>query len=80
MGRTTISRRQFMKIGGVTALSLAFSPLDKALNFFSDENKPYHLGRTTISLRYYEKPTIASRELGYYLTDETVKIYETALG
>lgn len=69
-----------MKIGGVTALSLAFSPLDKALNYFSDENKPYHLGRTTISLRYYEKPTIASRELGYYLTDETVKIYETALG
>ena len=40
----------------------------------------FSLGRTVYSLRYYEKPTSSSRELGYYVTDSVVKIIEERIG
>ena len=80
MKRKLVSRRQFMKVGGAAALSLLFYPPNKICTALADETQPFHLGRTTMSLRCYEQPTIASRELGFYLTDETVKIYEAVVG
>ncbi len=80
MESKSISRRQFLQWGGAALLGAAFSPYNKKINPLVDNAQPFRLGRTTTSLRYYETPTISSKELGYYLTDETVKIFETALG
>ncbi len=38
------------------------------------------MGRTVYSMRYYERPSVYSEELGYYITDSVVKIYEERLG
>jgi hypothetical protein len=80
MSNNSISRRQFLQLGSAALLGVAFSPMTKKLHLLSDDAQAFRLGRTTQSLRYYETPAIASKELGYYLTDATVKIYETALG
>ncbi|MBN1535243.1 MAG: L,D-transpeptidase [Anaerolineales bacterium] len=80
MSDHSITRRQFLKLGGAALLSAAFSTYYKKTNALAQNTQTFRLGRTTQSLRYYETPTVSSHELGYYLTDETVKIYETALG
>lgn len=80
MSRKPISRRQFLQLGSSVLLGAAFAPINKQFNYLQEDTQPYRLGRTTQSLRYYENPAISSKELGYYLTDATVKIYETALG
>lgn len=75
-----ISRRSFLKLSAGTALSLAFRKLDRAASTGIHKQAFPWLGRTIFSLRYYQSPTTASEELGYYITDTTVKINETTVG
>jgi len=75
-----VSRREFLKLSGAAALSLAFTHLPSDLYVGSAAEQPYRLGRTVSSLRYYERPTVKSTELGYYITDAVIKIFEAAVG
>jgi lipoprotein-anchoring transpeptidase ErfK/SrfK len=74
------SRRNFLKISAGTALSLAFRNLHLDGMSGWDVTLSSRLGRTIYSRRYYQSPTTASEELGYYITDAEVNIYEATIG
>jgi hypothetical protein len=74
-----ITRRDFLKLGLAAAATtgLGFTNFppggDPALR------RPVEnpLGRAVYSLRYYDSPSFASNEKGYYITDTVVNIHET---
>ena len=78
--RSELSRREFIKLGGAAAFGMAFRNFPPG-GFPACRNSQYFtLGRTVYSLRYYQEPSYASQELGYYVTDSVVNVYEQALG
>src|SRR5690349_18003886 len=76
MSNTLLSRRDFLKLAGATALSLAFRPL------LGDPPGvvPPRLGRATWPLYVYDKPTFQSKRLGKIHHDTIFTIYESAIG
>lgn len=80
MPSTSLSRREFLKLGGAAAAGFAFRdfPVDPPEG--SETATSTRLGRTTRSLRYYQEPSFSSPELGYYITDAVVEIYAEMKG
>jgi lipoprotein-anchoring transpeptidase ErfK/SrfK len=76
----TISRREFLKLGGVAALGLAFRDFPPGGDPTIDTTPPFTLGRTVYSMRYYDRPSFSGIELGYYITDTVVNIFEQRIG
>ena len=77
-----LSRRDFLKLGAAAAAaSLAFTDFppggDPAARRPTQE---FTLGRTVYSLRYYEAPSAASPEMGFYVTDSVVRIRDRRRG
>ena len=74
------TRRDFIKIGALAATSFAFRDFPPGGDPSRKRAPSYSLGRTVYSLRYYEKPSFSSNELGYYVTDTVVEILEEQIG
>ena len=74
-----ITRREFLKIGSLAAMGIG-------LPVYPPGGNPYlstpalRMGRTTRSLNYYEHPSYASGELGYYNTDAVINIFKEKMG
>lgn len=77
--RNYVSRRDFMKLASVAAMSLPFNSVFRygVLTSVSLDN---HLGRTTRSMHYYIEPGFSSESLGFYNTDTVVRIFEERIG
>jgi len=76
----SISRRAFLKLGAYSTIGLAFNRMGLNPSVLRPGHTYPWLGRTAISLRYYDKPSIDSTELGYYVTDTVIQILDTSLG
>jgi len=77
---TRLTRRDFIKIGALAALGFGFRDFPPGGNPASKRPPSFKLGRTVYSLRYYDRPSFSSKELGYYVTDTVVDIYEERVG
>jgi hypothetical protein len=67
------SRRDFLKLGGLSAAGLAFSPLSTALSDFDDSNV---VRVTTASVSVYSEPSDKSLIRGSWYRDDLVHVYE----
>jgi lipoprotein-anchoring transpeptidase ErfK/SrfK len=81
---TRLTRRDFIKLG---ATSLAAAAVGYGFRDFPPGGDPvmkrvpsYTMGRVIYSMRYYDQPTAASKELGYYIRDAVVNIQAEAIG
>lgn len=67
------SRRDFLKLGGLSAAGLAFSPLSGILGDFDDSNV---VRVTTTSVSVYSQPSDESLITGTWYRDDLVHVYE----
>jgi len=74
---SSISRRDFLKLGGAAAAALA---LPGFLSVGTAEAAGSRLGRCTRSLRYFDRPTFSGKETGYYNTDAVIEILDEEVG
>src|SRR4030042_5765194 len=75
-----LTRRDFLKLCGIAAAGFGFRDFPPGGDPASKRPPSFTLGRTVYSLRYYEQPSYSSKELGYYVTDSVVNIYEEGEG
>ena len=75
-----LTRRDFLKLSGMAAAGFGFRDFPPGGDPGSKRPPSFSLGRTVYSLRYYERPSFSSRELGYYVTDTVIHIYEERTG
>jgi len=78
--KTNLTRREFLKLTGAAAIGFRFRDFPPGGDSTRSRPPSFTLGRTVYSLRYYEEPSFASEELGYYVTDSVVDIYEERVG
>lgn len=77
---SSISRRDFLKLGSLSAVGL-FTPRYWPDNLQAKTAKEdFTLGRTIHSMHYYDRPSLSGVQLGYYNTDAVVKVYEKRIG
>jgi len=76
---SNLTRREFLKLGSAFAAGLVYRDFPPGGASNTGE-APLWLGRTVHSLRYYEAPTTKSKELGYYITDAVVEIWDEQVG
>jgi hypothetical protein len=76
----SLSRRDFLKLGAAATISLAFRDFPPGGDPSSQRPPAFTLGRVIYSLRYYEQPTLSSKELGYYTRDAVINIFEEKMG
>lgn len=76
MSNISLSRRNFLKLAGGAALSLAFRPL------VGDPSGvvPSRIGRATWPLYVYDKPTFRSKRVGRIHFGTIMTIHENAIG
>jgi hypothetical protein len=74
-----VSRRELIKLFGTAAVGLAFRDFPPGGNP-ADQPPSFTLGRAVYSLRYYEEPSFSSKELGYYIRDDVVRIIAEMAG
>jgi hypothetical protein len=77
---TKFSRRDFLKLSGLSVLGLGFRDFPPGGDPLDKRSKLYGLGRAVYSLRYYRQPSLQSDELGFYVTDAVFGILEKRLG
>jgi len=77
---SNLSRREFLKFTCAAVIGLNFRDFPPGGDPTSKRPPSFLLGRTVYSLRYYEEPSFASSEMGYYITDSIVNIHEERLG
>ena len=77
---TNLTRRNILKIAGISILGFGFRDFPPGGNPAGKRPPSFKMGRTIYSLRYYEKPSFSSTELGYYVTDTIVDILEERVG
>jgi hypothetical protein len=71
-----VSRRDFLKLGGLAFGSLAFRPLNERLPP-EDRASPVGIARVTISeIGVYEEPSLKSERLGARKRDDLVDLFE----
>ena len=71
---TTLSRRNFLKLGASALLGLAFKPLSP------DDLPLIELGRVTIEyLRVRQRPTPQAKQVGWRRLDEVVRIFDRVI-
>jgi lipoprotein-anchoring transpeptidase ErfK/SrfK len=71
--RSKFSRRDFLKLGGISAAGLALAPYSNALSGFDDSN----VVRVTIpSVSVYSEPSDESLITGTWYRDDLVHVYE----
>lgn len=75
-----LTRQGFLKLSSAAALGYALRDFPALGAPYNLRQPRYSLGRTVYSLRYYEQPSAATRELGYYIRDTVVKIHEERVG
>jgi hypothetical protein len=75
-----LTRRDFLKLCGIAAAGFGFRDFPPGGDPASNRPPSFTLGRTVYSLRYYEEPSFSSKELGYYVTDSIVNVYEEKVG
>jgi len=74
----SFSRRDFLKVAGGAALSVAFKPFWSAAQ--PQAEPPPGLGRATWPLYAYARPSFRSQRLGQVHFDTVFTIYESAIG
>jgi lipoprotein-anchoring transpeptidase ErfK/SrfK len=77
---SNLSRKDFLKLGGIAALGLGFRDFPPGGDPAKKRPPSFTLGRTIYSLRYYDRPSFTANEIGYYITDTVVNIYEERVG
>lgn len=75
-----LTRRDFLKLSAAALASYGFRDFPPGGSLAIQRSPAFSMGRTVYSERYYERPTTFSQELGYYVTDTVVNIYEQTLG
>ena len=75
-----ISRRDFLKLSGTALTALAFRDFPPDDRPLQRNSSAFSLGRVIYSLRYYKQPSAQSEELGYYVADTVINIYQQTLG
>jgi len=70
---STLSRRDFLKLGGLSLGSLAFSPLSPTLSGFDDSNI---VRVATNSVSVYSRPSDKSSIISTWFSDELLHVYE----
>ncbi len=75
-----LSRREFLKLSAASALGLLVGGRLLGNEPIFVRRPLSSLGRVIYSLRYYERPTTESRELGYYVRDTVIEVLGEALG
>jgi len=75
----SFSRRNFLKLSGAAALSLAFR-LPPADDEPPPASQPLGLGRVTSTVRRRDKPSTSGKVLGWQRADDVVTIYEQQVG
>jgi hypothetical protein len=74
------TRRDFLKFCGAAAVSFGFREFPPGGDPSLKQPPSYTLGRVIYSWRYYDKPTVSSKELGYYIRDKVVNIHAETFG
>jgi lipoprotein-anchoring transpeptidase ErfK/SrfK len=75
-----LSRRDFLKLSGAAAIGYSFRDFPPGGDPASKRPPSFALGRSVYSLRYYDKPSFSSNELGFYVTDAVFDIREERVG
>ena len=75
-----LSRRDILKLSGLSVLGYGFRDFPPGGDPAAKRPPSFRLGRTVYSLRYYDRPSFSSNEIGYYVTDTIVNIYEERIG
>ncbi len=75
-----LTRRDFLKLSGAAAVGLAFRDFPPGGDPASNRPPTFLLGRAIYSLRYYEQPSLSSKELGFYNRDSVLNIHEEKVG
>ncbi len=75
-----LNRRDFLKLFGAASIGLGFRDYPPGGDPDSQRPPSFSLGRTIYSLRYYEQPSISSKELGFYNTDTVIEVLEEKVG
>jgi hypothetical protein len=78
--QSKLTRRDLLKLCGAAAIGLGFRDFPPGGDPASKRPPSYALGRVIYSLRYYDRPSLAAKELGYYIRDEVVEILSEAVG
>lgn len=81
--KTTLSRRDFLKLSGLGAASAVLGPIGRIPpgdDPFAPRRPSIMLGRTTKSIKYYQASTLKSKELGFYNSSTVLKFYEERTG
>jgi hypothetical protein len=73
MSRTTLSRREFLKVFGTSLAGLVYQPFAGAIP--DAEEKPVGFGRVTTELIYiYDRPSFDGKRIGHYHRDSLVSL------
>ncbi|MEW5871670.1 MAG: L,D-transpeptidase [Chloroflexota bacterium] len=75
-----LTRRDFLKLGAAAAAGLGFRDFPPGGDPDASRPLPFNKGRTVYSLRYYNRPSFYSDEIGYYITDTVVDVNEIRIG
>jgi len=75
-----INRRDALKIFGAVAIGIGFRDFPPGGDPAIKRAPSFSLGRTIYSLRYYEQPSLESKELGFYNRDTIITILEEKAG
>jgi lipoprotein-anchoring transpeptidase ErfK/SrfK len=77
---SNLTRRDFLKLTALSAAGLGFRKFPPGGDPDIQRFPSYELGRAIYSLRYYEQPSLASRETGFYITDAVFNVREERIG
>lgn len=76
----SVTRRDFLKLSAAALLGYGFRDFPASGYLLQGHAPSFDLGRTVYSIRYYNRPSISSTEIGYYNTDSVVNILEETIG
>lgn len=74
-----INRREFLKISGSAFAGIGLHSISSVLDIESIV-PDIRLGRTTRSMKYFDRPSFSGKELGFYNTDAVIEIIDEAIG
>lgn len=77
---SSLNRREFLKLAALSMAGLAFRDFPPGNDPYNKGAPTFTLGRTIYSLRYYDRPSVQGKELGFYVSDTVIHILEQALG
>ncbi len=75
-----LTRRDFLKLFGAAVVGFGYREFPPGGDPIMKRPPPYSLGRVIYSMRYYDRPSVSAKELGYYIRDTVVNIRAQTVG